>query len=83
MNSGGRERTCLRCGELFPSTGSGNRVCKKCLRRKLGGTRSGHGNMSAALRRGLKKQAEKLTGKPEAWKANIKRMGEQARRKPK
>ena len=25
-------RTCLKCLQTFPSTGPGNRICKRCLR---------------------------------------------------
>jgi tRNA(Ile2) C34 agmatinyltransferase TiaS len=26
------QRRCLKCNEEFPSTGAGNRICKKCSR---------------------------------------------------
>ncbi len=25
-----KQRTCLKCGTLFDSTGPGNRICKRC-----------------------------------------------------
>lgn len=27
-----KQRTCLKCNRLFPSTGPGNRICSKCQR---------------------------------------------------
>ena len=27
-----KTRVCLKCNESFPSTGPGNRICKKCAR---------------------------------------------------
>ena len=30
------ERTCLKCGKKFRSTGPGNRICKKCTRINAG-----------------------------------------------
>lgn len=34
-------RACLKCGEDFESTGSGNRICPRCARENRGVKQSG------------------------------------------
>lgn len=36
-------RKCLRCGEPFPSTGSGHRICESCNRVNMGLSRRQQG----------------------------------------
>jgi len=30
MNTQRKKRTCLKCDQLFDSTGPGNRICRRC-----------------------------------------------------
>jgi hypothetical protein len=30
MNTEQKKRTCLKCNQLFDSTGPGNRICRRC-----------------------------------------------------